>query len=188
MLTVKPLLVTCLLAFSLFFAPSSLQAQKASIADLLVTNGQTNLLLYARVADCFNSEIEDAILAGVPTAFTFQIHLYKERSWFPNKKIINIEIHHTIKYDNVKKIFNVSVDNQKTWVNFPDFENAKRMMAEVNAVPLAGLGALTKNEYYLVKLKAKLDKVRLPLHLEYLFFFISSWDFETDWRQERFLF
>jgi hypothetical protein len=34
-------------------------------------------------------------------------------------------------------------------------------------------------------IKAKLDKVRLPLYMEYVFFFVSLWDFETDWyRQE----
>lgn len=188
MLTVKPLLVTCLFALSLFFAPSSLQAEKASIKDLLVTNGQTNLLLYARLVDSFNAEIEDAVLAGVPTTFTFLASLYKERSWLPDKRLKSMEIHHTIKYDNVKKTFSVSVDNQKTWETFPDFDSAKRMMTEVNAVPLEGLGALSRRDYYWVKLKAKLDKVPLPLPLEYLFFFLPSWDFETDWRQERFRF
>ncbi len=188
MLAVKPLLVTFLFAFSLFFAPSSLQAQKASINDLLVTNGQTNLLLYARITNCFNQEIEDAVLAGVPTTFTVLVRLYKERFWLPDKIMKSMEIHHTIKYDNVKKTFNVSVDNQKTWATFSDFDSAKRVMAEVNAVPLDGLGSLTKNEHYRVRLKAKLEEVRLPLHLEYLFFFRSSWDFETDWREERFLF
>jgi hypothetical protein len=34
------------------------------------------------------------------------------------------------------------------------------------------------------QIKAELDPVRLPLHLEYLFFFVSLWDFETDWHHE----
>jgi len=40
-------------------------------------------------------------------------------------------------------------------------------------------GALT----YL-RIKAELDPIKLPLHLEYLFFFVSLWDFETDWHVE----
>jgi hypothetical protein len=47
---------------------------------------------------------------------------------------------------------------------------------------------LTKNKRYSVKMQVKLDDVHLPLHLEYLFFFVSTWEFETDWRQERFVF
>ena len=29
--------------------------------------------------------------------------------------------------------------------------------------------------------KAELEKVRLPLYLHYVLFFVSLWDFETDW-------
>jgi hypothetical protein len=183
----KPFLVICLFALALFLTPSSLHAEKAAIKDILVTADQRNLLLYARVADCFTPEIEDAIMAGVPTTFTFQIRLFQERSWLPDKELKSKVIHHTIKYDNIKKTFNVSVDDQKTWENIPDFESAKRMMADINAVPLENIKVFKKNQYYSVKLKAKLDEIRLPLHLEYLFFFVSIWDFETDWRQERFI-
>jgi hypothetical protein len=59
-------------------------------------------------------------------------------------------------------------------------------MADLNGVPLVPLTALRKNAHYYVLSKVKLDKVRLPLHLEYLFFFVSLWDFETDWYREGF--
>jgi hypothetical protein len=32
-----------------------------------------------------------------------------------------------------------------------------------------------------LRIKAELDPVKLPFHLEYLFFFVSLWDFETKW-------
>jgi len=67
-------------------------------------------------------------------------------------------------------------------------DSAKKMMSDINVLKLENLAALTKNRRYTVKLKAKLDNVRLPLHLEYLFFFVSFLDFETDWSQQRFLF
>jgi hypothetical protein len=47
---------------------------------------------------------------------------------------------------------------------------------------------LKQNEYYYVRIKAKLDKVRLPLHMEVVFFFVSLWDFETDWYREGFFY
>ena len=61
-------------------------------------------------------------------------------------------------------------------------------MADLNGVPIAQLKTLKRNEYYYVRIKAKLDKVRLPLRLEYVFFFVSLWDFETDWYRERFFY
>jgi hypothetical protein len=41
------------------------------------------------------------------------------------------------------------------------------------------------NTYYL-KMRVKIDKVRLPLHMEYVFFFVSFWDFETAWYKQSF--
>jgi len=35
-----------------------------------------------------------------------------------------------------------------------------------------------------LRIKAELDAVKLPFHLEYLFFFVSLWDFETKWHVE----
>jgi hypothetical protein len=61
-------------------------------------------------------------------------------------------------------------------------------MADLSGVPVASLETLKSNEYYEIDIKAKLDKVRLPLHLEVVFFFVSLWDFETDWHRERFFY
>jgi len=35
-------------------------------------------------------------------------------------------------------------------------------------------------------MKVKIDKVRLPLHMEYVLVFVSFWDFETAWYKQRF--
>ena len=156
------------------------------IRDLLVTNNASHLLVYARVTNCFTKEIEAAILAGVPTAFTFILELFQERSGWLDKKLIRTTRRHTIKYDNVKKLFHVSADGEKEATAFQDFESAKRAMADLNGVSLFPLKALKRNAHYYVRSKAQLDKVRLPLHLEYLFFFVSLWDFETDWYREGF--
>ncbi len=171
-----------------FFSPSPLYAQNAVITDMRVTVDKSNVLLWARVTNCFKGDIEDAILAGVPTTFTFTVHLYKEFSWLPDKKLKSVKINHTIKYDNIKKTFSVSVDNQKTWETFGDFEKAKRRVSDISAWPLVDDVALKKTDSYYVRMRVKLDEIRLPLHLEYLFFFVSTWEFETDWQQARVIF
>jgi hypothetical protein len=165
-----------------------LSAENAGINDLLVSNNVNHVLVYARVTNCFTKDIEAAILAGVPTTFTVLLDLYQERPRWMDKRLVRMTISHTIKYDNVKKLFLVSVDGEKEATAFPDFEGAKRAMADLNGIPIAQLKTLKRNEYYYVRIKAKFDKVRLPLHLEYVFFFVSLWDFETDWYRERFFY
>ncbi|MCE5284051.1 MAG: DUF4390 domain-containing protein [Deltaproteobacteria bacterium] len=173
-------MMTCLPSCSL------LHAEDAEIRDLLVTNNATHVLLYARVTNCFTKEIEAAILAGVPTTFTFVVDLFEERPRWFDKRLVRLTVQHTIKYDNVKKLFTVSSDGEKEPASFQDYESAKRAMTDLNGVPVALLTTLKKGESYYVQVKAKLDKVRLPLHMEYIFFFVSLWDFETDWYREGF--
>jgi hypothetical protein len=172
--------ILLILLYFLVF-PSPLPAEKPGIRDLLVTNNASHILVYARVTNCFTKNIDAAILAGVPTTFTFLLDLFQERSGWLDKKLGRTTVRYTIKYDNVKKLFLVSADGEKEATAFPDFESAKRAMADLNGVPVAQLKTLKKDEYYYVLIKAKLDKVRLPLHMEYIFFFVSLWDFETDW-------
>jgi hypothetical protein len=163
-------------------------AENAGIHDILVTNNANHVLVYARVTNSFTKDIEAAILAGVPTTFTFLLDLFQERSGWLDRKLSRTTIRCTIKYDNIKKLFLVSTDGEKEASSFSDFESAKRAMADLNGVPVAQLKALKRNENYYVMIKAKLDKVRLPLHMEYVFFFVSLWDFETDWYRERFFY
>lgn len=174
----------------LFFllSPSFLHAENAEIGDLLVTNNATHLIVYARIMNCFTNDMEAAILAGIPTTFTVLIDLYQMRKRWLDKKLIRLTIRHTIKYDNVKRLFYVSSNGDKEPASFKDYESAKRSMTDLNGVPVTLLKALKKGEYYYVEVKAKLDKVRLPLRMEYIFFFVSLWDFETGWHREGFIY
>jgi hypothetical protein len=179
------------LSLFLFFCGISsapLHAEEAGIRDLLVTNNAAHVLLYARITNCFTKEIDAAILAGVPTTFTFVVDLFQERSLWLDKRLVRLTVRHTIKYDNVKRLFHVSQDGQKEPTSFQDYEGAKRAMADLNGLPVAPLKTLKRGEYYYVQVKAKLDKVRLPMHMEYIFIFVSLWDFETDWYREGFFY
>jgi len=146
------------------------------------------VVVYARVTNCFTRDMESAILAGVPTQFTFLVDLYQKRIHWFDKKISRLVITHTIKYDSVKKTFNVSSSNGQEPIGFQDFDSAKRAMADLNGVVIAPIRHLEKDKTYSVSVKAKMDKVRLPLHMEYVFFFISLWDFETDWYRQEFVY
>lgn len=138
--------------------------------------------------NCFTKEMEAAILAGIPTTFTFLVDLYQVRARWLDKKLIRLTVRHTIKYDNVKRQFHVSFNGDKEPASFKDYESAKRAMTDLNGVVVKPLDALIKGEHYYVQIKAKLDSIRLPLKMEYVFFFVSFWDFETGWHREGFVY
>jgi hypothetical protein len=165
--------------------PLSSYSRDATITDILVTNNAGHVTVYAKIMNCFTKKMESAILAGVPTTFTFLLEMYREReSWF-DKKIASVVVKQTIKYDNVKKFFYVSSRGAQQPAGFQDFESAKKAMAELNDAVVVPVRDLRKGETYYIKIKAKLDKVRLPMHMEYVLFFVSLWDFDTDWYRQK---
>ncbi len=164
-------------------------AGDAKITNFIITNTPDNLIVYCGVTNCFTKKMEDAILAGIPTTFTFYVELHRERNYWFDKEITSLETKHTIKYDTVKKIFYVMHSgNTKEPEQFRDFKRAKRAMSDLNGITVSSMKALKKDRNYYVTVKAELDKVRLPLHMEYVLFFVSLWDFETDWYREDFIY
>lgn len=183
----KPIffLVVFLMCYLFFVFPLSSYGRKATITDVVVTGSADYTTVYARVTNCFTKRMDSAILAGVPITFTFLIDLYQERPNWYDKKISSVIVKQTVKYDNLKKIFHVSLMEGRTESEFQEFDGAKKAMAEMNGIALAPLNDLQKDKSYYVMIKAKLDAIKLPLHMEYILFFVSLWDFETDWYRQR---
>ncbi len=170
--------------------PSVSYGTEARIADFFITNNSKDILVYFRVKECFTKQMDEAILAGIPTTFTFLLELQQERALWFDSSLSRMEIKHTIKYDNVRNVFFVTFSEQgaASHVEFKDFASAKRAMADINGIAIAPLKMLKRDSQYFIKVKAKLDKVRLPLHMEYVFFFVSMWDFETEWYRHGFVY
>jgi hypothetical protein len=180
---------TAMAGMAIFFilllsVPVVALGQVAQIQDILITPQGDTLLIYGRVTDCFTKDMESAIMAGVPTTFTFLADLYQERSGWPDKKIAATVVKNTIKYDSVRKIFYVFSSLDRDPAIFNDLESAKRAMVEFNGALAIWMRDLRKDLPHYVLLKAKLDKVRLPFYMEYVFFFVSLWDFETAWHRK----
>jgi hypothetical protein len=179
-------LIFLFLVFGFMALPMKVQAIDPKITDILVTNNRESVLLYARLVNGFKPEMEMAVLAGIPAVFTFQLEVYQERSLVWDKKITGHEIKRTMKYDNLKKIFSIYTNGNQQPVIFSDFESAQKAMTDFNGIIAVPLSSLTKGENYYMLIKVKMDKVRLPLRMEYVFFFVSFWDFETAWNRQNF--
>ena len=180
------ILIILLVVFGLTALPARAQALEPKLTDILITNNTENVLLYAQLINGFKPEMEVAILAGIPVVFTLQLEVYQERSLVWNKKIGSRQIKRTIKYDNLKKTFSISTNGSAQPVTFSDFESAQKAMSDFNGINAIPLSSLVKGRNYYMLVKVKMDEVRLPLHMESVFFFVSLWDFETVWYQQNF--
>lgn len=157
-------------------------AQEAKLTHIIVTNTRDDLLIYLTVEGAFTEKMEKAVQSGVPASFSFFINLYKSRSMWLDRNLADIEIVHTIKYNHLKKEFIIN----RSWdPNSPviaqSFAEAKKLMAEIDSLKIIPLKTLEKGKQYQIRAKAKLSKLTLPYYLHYVLFFLSMWDFETDW-------
>ncbi len=186
----RPRLIFSILAsfFLCLIFHAGAYAKEAQISDVLITNNRDHVLVYAKVVNYLTKEIEAAVMAGVPTTFTYFIDLYQARSYWMDKTVSQMVVHHTVKYDNVKKLFHVSFTGRKESAEFQDLDGAMRAMVDLNGVAIAPMKALVKNKTYYIMIKAELERVKLPFSMEYLFFFVSLWDFETDWYRQDFIY
>lgn len=178
------LAAAALIALALAFATPAV-GEEAVLQDITVTNAKDHLVVFFEIEGCFTQEMEEAILKGIPTTFTYLFALNRVRSWWPDKELAEFDFTRTVKFDSLKGEFTITSEGinggKPTVTTVKDFAKAKGLMARLEEFPLVPLKKLEKGEDYQLRIKAELEKVRLPLYLHYVFFFVSLWDFETDW-------
>lgn len=175
-----------IVAVSLILSPVSAFSERAMIKNTLITDNKKDLLIYFHVDGCFTPKIEEAVQSGIPTTFIYKIVLYNKSGESLGSKIALRDISHTIKYDTLRKDYTVNMSEKKEAFITQDFKEAKEVMARVDAISLTTLDRLEKDTQYSLQVKAELDTIKLPPPLNYLFFFVSYWDFKTAWETVEF--
>ena len=170
---------------SAYFPMPAIAEFNPRMVDILITSNTKNVLLYSRLVDGFKTEMESAIFAGVPAIFTISLEVYQERPYL-DRNVFSKVIHRTIKYDILKKTFTISTNDKNPPVVFPDYESAQKAMSELSGISVIPLSNLDRGHNYTIHVKVKMNKVVLPFSMEYVFFFVSLWDYETPLYKIRF--
>lgn len=162
--------------------PTSALGQEARLTNIVITNTRDDLLVYLNVDGAFRDNMKSAILSGVPATFSFFISLHRVRGFWLDKKITSLKVTHEVKYDNLKKEFTVT----RSWENgkrhgVKTFAEAQSLMTDIDSLKVTTLDQIEKGRHYQLRAKAQLNKITLPLDLHYVLFFVSLWDFATDW-------
>lgn len=168
--------------FILVLFANQVFAEDARLKNIIVTNTRDDLLIYLTVEGAFTEDMQTAILSGVATTFSYYVNLHRVRSFWMDKGMVSLKLTHTIKYDNLKNEFTIlrSWEDDKP-ITVKTIEEAEKVMTEIDSLKVLPLDRLVKGSRYQIRTKAQLSKVRLPLYLHYILFFVAMWDFETDW-------
>jgi hypothetical protein len=172
----------CLFIIVYFCTGFPAHARKAGLTDIVVTNTEEHLLVYFTVEDCFTADMVRAIESGLPTTFTFYVQLNERRDLWWDRKIIEHQVRHTVRYDQLKNLYELRLSEGASEVLMvEELEDVKQIMSEIVGLEVIPLSQLDKGKRYRIKMMAELEKIRLPLYLHYVFFFLSLWNFETEW-------
>jgi len=180
----KQWLVGALTFFLICTLPLSAFCQETSIKEVSVkgSNGVWKVGFF--IENCFTEKMDEAIQTGIKTVFTFYIHLYQKRKLWRDRKIASMQFQHSIQYDPIRGEYLVTSEENHSSQTTSNLEEAKRWMARVEELEIRPSSQLKPGVPTELRIKAELDPVKLPFHLEYLFFFVSLWDFETKWHIE----
>ena len=169
----------------LFILPGSAYSKEAKIENLRVGSDQKNIFISFDLKNGFTKDIQEAVLSGIPTTFTFFVEMYKKRTFWPDKKVASLKFSRHCKYDPLKDEFEIfREENSQNYLYLKDVHEVKGVMTSADKIPVAPLFLFSKDDKYRIRVKAELDTIDLPFPLNYLLFFVSFWDYETQWLGE----
>ena len=181
--------VLFILFIIIFQYQNSALAQNPRLSNIDVPITRDHLLIYLTVTGAFPEKIEKAILSGVPTTFSYIITLHKVRNMWFDQQIVDLKLTHTIRYNIIKKEFIITRSSKKgDPIVTQSLTEARKRMCEIDNLKIVELNKLEKGSRYQIRAKAELSKLTLPFYLHYILFFVSLWDFETDWHTVDFIY
>ena len=156
------------------------------ITGLQLHQGESAVLLSARLNTRFTDEMLQALRGGVPLTFRYHIRLTRRGTFLGERVVRDRELVHNLEYDPVKQLFlfvGEGYGSEPVEMTIKTEDEAIGWLTEINQWSLYSLDKLEKDTKYRVRVMATLRSVELPSVLGYLFFFTSIFNKETPWVQ-----
>jgi|MudIll2142460700_1097286.scaffolds.fasta_scaffold281863_1 hypothetical protein len=171
-----------LLLLSLLLSAAA-EAAGAKITDIIITQSSEDLLVFATLRDAFTKEIEEGIVNGVSTSFTYYLRLMRKRSLWVDEEVASLTVKQAVVYDPLKDRFTYTSENggQSITRVTNSFGEIRRWMSYLERVKLASDRELTPASLYYVQVRAEIRTIKLVFPLNVLLFFVSFWDVDTPW-------
>ncbi len=150
------------------------------LEDFIISAEGGSLCLSLNVANPFDHEIKSLLLNGVSQKISltvkvsvnsFNLYLVKF-----NRTLSDNTYTHNIDFDNLKKVFTITLSPDSKPVETNSYKKALKIAAEFKDIVLLSKNQVNADRHYQVDAQTEIREVSLPFHLEYLFFFLSAWD------------
>ncbi len=172
----------------LIAAPAA-TAQEARLKNITLSSTDDRMVVSMRVEGAFTPEILASIQEGVKAEFIFRLRMYRDRRMWLDEKLFAVNLTHSLQFDPARNAYVV----YRSWAQPPSMEarsleHAQALMSQIERFAILPLNQMQRGEGYELRAKVELSRVTLPFYLRYVFYFVSFWDFETEWHSVFFLY
>ena len=179
---ISPVLFAVLLCLLiLVFNPS-----KSWAAGFNILSAETNLenhvyRLDATMALNFSDDALEALRSGVPLIILINIEVEKERSWWWDKTVAELEQGYLLLYHALSEKYITHNLNSGAQQNYISLSSALASLSHIRDFPLIDKNLLDSDNNYYVRLRTYLDIESLPAPMRPIAYISSQWQLESDW-------
>lgn len=174
------LLLALLLAAGISPAPASDPPQiGVEAAELVaVDDGYT---VNARFAVTLGATVLDALNKGVPVYFRVEFELQRERRYWFNQKVVEVERQAKLSYTPLTRQYRLSVG--ALYQNFDTLDAALHVLGRIHNWQVAGIDALGAGGEYRASIRMLLDAAQLPGPFQVSLITTRDWNLSSEWRR-----
>jgi hypothetical protein len=185
---VKTALVMLCVSMCLASATNAM-AQEPRLKNITLSGTDDRMVLSMRVEGAFTPDLIESIRKEAQAEFTFLIRLYRDRGMWLDEKLASFDLTHSLHYDQSRQVYVI----YRSWATAPlvetrSFAEAQALMSTIGRIDILPLAQMQRGEGYELRAKAELSRITLPYYLHYVFYFVTLWDFETDWHSVYFIY
>ena len=138
-------------------------------------------LLKAKMDLDFSNDALEALRSGVPLIVLVNIEVQKDRSWWWDKTIAELEQGYLLLYHALSEKYIIHNLNSGSQQNFNSLSSAIYSLSNIHDLPLIDKNLLDENDNYYIRLRAYLDIESLPAPMRPIAYISSQWQLESDW-------
>ena len=172
-----------MLGMVLLLCATGADAKQGRITQVTAVKQGTTVRVDATLEGGFPSEVVEQIRRGVPKDLFYTVTLKRRHRRFFDEEVAATTEQFTLKYDTLDgwyHIRHIHSDGKVIEQDVPTYAEALTVISHVTEVPLQVPENVLDGTVY-AAVKAEMRAVRLPLYLDYVFFFIPLLEFETPW-------
>ncbi len=137
--------------------------------------------LSAQIKYNFSDAAIEALENGVPLIVLIKIEVERERSWWLNKEIAELQQGYLLLYHALTEKYIINNLNSGAQDNYDSLHAAVSALGKLESLPILDANLTSKNARYLVRLHTYLDLEALPAPMRPMAYISSQWRLESEW-------